>query len=138
VKCEIKLCPLLIVDRIESVFQTLLMFVMLTFCICIFASTSLSSSTLCLGPFVKLYDICFHTYVNPSYDDMDIFLFVILCKHGVRDDWRPTSFSFIYLAIILHRIVYKLCNAPSLSYTMKSCYSWDKHGVLTLVNKSLW
>jgi hypothetical protein len=32
---------------------------------------------------VKLYDDCFRTYVNASYDDMGIFLFAILCKHGV-------------------------------------------------------
>jgi hypothetical protein len=30
---------------------------------------------------VKLYDECFRTYVNASYDDMGII--VILCKHGV-------------------------------------------------------
>jgi hypothetical protein len=36
-----------------------------------------------LGSFVKLYDECFRTYVNASYDDMSIFLFVILRKHGV-------------------------------------------------------
>jgi hypothetical protein len=90
-----------------------------------------------LGLFVKLYDECFCTYVNALYDDMGIFL--QSCVNMVfRHDWRPTSFSFICLAILLNWIVYKLCNAPYLSYTMKSCSSWDKHGVLTLVNKLLW
>jgi hypothetical protein len=32
---------------------------------------------------VKLYDECFRAYANASYDDMGIFIFVILCKHGV-------------------------------------------------------
>jgi hypothetical protein len=78
-KCEIKLCPLPIVDRIESVFQTLLMFVCANFLHLHFASISLSSSL--YVSLVKLYVECFHTYVNASY--MGIFLFAILCKHGV-------------------------------------------------------
>jgi hypothetical protein len=36
-----------------------------------------------LGSFVKHYDEYFRTYANASYDDMGIFIFVILYKHGV-------------------------------------------------------
>jgi hypothetical protein len=55
-----------------------------------------------------------------------------------RHEWGPPSFRFIYLAIILHWLVRKLCNADNFSCTISYYYSRDKHGVLTLVNKSLW
>jgi hypothetical protein len=66
-KCEIKLSLLLIIDHIKSVFKTLLHHPLYV----------------SLGSFVKFLDECFRTYANASYDDMGIFLFVILCKHGV-------------------------------------------------------
>jgi hypothetical protein len=46
-KCEIKLCLLLIIDHIKSVFKTLLMFACANILHFHFASISLSSSTLC-------------------------------------------------------------------------------------------
>jgi hypothetical protein len=45
---------------------------------------------------VKLYDECFRTYVNASYDDMDIFLFVILCKTWCLDMIRDPHHSVLY------------------------------------------
>jgi hypothetical protein len=55
-KCEIKLCPLLIIDHIESVFQTLLMFFAFAFCIHLFV---IIHFMLPWDLFVKLYDECF-------------------------------------------------------------------------------
>jgi hypothetical protein len=81
-KCEIKLCPLLIVDHIESVFQTLLMLSVLTFCICILhPSLVIINLMLVWDLFVKLYDECFHIYVNACRHAL--LLFAILCKHDI-------------------------------------------------------
>jgi hypothetical protein len=65
-KCEIKLCPLLIIDHIESVYQTLLMFVCanflhLHFYIHLFV---IIHFMLAWDLFVKHYDECFHIHVN--------------------------------------------------------------------------
>jgi hypothetical protein len=79
-KCEIKLYPLLIVDHIENIFKTFLMFVCANFLHCIHLFVIINFM-LAWDLFVKLYDECFHIYVT-AYRHA-LLLFAILCKHGV-------------------------------------------------------
>jgi hypothetical protein len=68
--------------------------------------------------FVKLYDECYLVYIKCLVRHFPLQSYVNMV---FRHDWRPPSFNFIYLAIMLHWLVYKHSDAPYLSYMMKSC-----------------
>jgi hypothetical protein len=69
--------------------------------------------------FVKLYDECFHIYVNACR--LALLLLQYCVNMVFRHDLRPPSFSLISRAIMLHWLVYKLSNVPYFSCTIKNC-----------------
>jgi hypothetical protein len=111
-KCEIKLCPLLIVEHIESIFQTLLMlicdnFFAFEFCIHLFVIIHLMIARF-------LWNFMMNAFISMlMLVDMHYYFLQSCVNMVFRHDWRPPSFSLISRAIMLHWLVYKLSNMPS-------------------------